>query len=225
MRARSILPQPTRDGAAIPRKGRGNRHQRRASLIVLRSESGRCRPTGRPGTVAAGSIMPPERRCGTTPARSPCQSAGYWFVIQTSGMTRRPFFAPTLKWSHLMCLTATIAAGRWKQFTKKPVRRLAIPPGFAWRNLCQSRPSWRPSVLMTMRHRRPSSLGLSTGERSRGYAQHRWPNLPDECGRQSARPQAENGATTVCRDARTFTTDPLLARLYRFSVQPGTTTF
>jgi hypothetical protein len=35
-----------------------------------------------------------------------------WFVTRTSGMTRRPFSAPTRKWPHLTCSTATIAAGR-----------------------------------------------------------------------------------------------------------------
>jgi hypothetical protein len=39
-----------------------------------------------------------------------------------------------------------------------------------------------PSVPMTMRHRPPASLDLGTGERHRGYAQHRWPNRPEECG-------------------------------------------
>jgi hypothetical protein len=39
-----------------------------------------------------------------------------------------------------------------------------------------------PSVPMTMRHRPPASLDLGTGERHRGYAQHRWPTRPEECG-------------------------------------------
>jgi hypothetical protein len=38
-----------------------------------------------------------------------------------------------------------------------------------------------PSVPMTMRHRPPVSLDLGTGERHRGYAEHRWPNRPEEC--------------------------------------------
>ena len=37
-----------------------------------------------------------------------------------------------------------------------------------------------PSVPMTMRHRHPASLDLGTGERHRGYAQHRWPNQRGE---------------------------------------------
>jgi hypothetical protein len=37
-----------------------------------------------------------------------------------------------------------------------------------------------PSVPMMMRHRPPSSLGLGTGERPRGYAQHKWTNRTDE---------------------------------------------
>jgi hypothetical protein len=38
-----------------------------------------------------------------------------------------------------------------------------------------------PSVPMTMRHRPPASLDLGTGDRHRGYAQHRWPNRREEC--------------------------------------------
>src|SRR5689334_8054117 len=38
-----------------------------------------------------------------------------------------------------------------------------------------------PSVPMTLRHRPPASLDLGTGERHRGYAQHRLPNRPDAC--------------------------------------------
>jgi transposase len=38
----------------------------------------------------------------------------------------------------------------------------------------------RPSVPMTMRHPPPASLDLGRGERHRGYAQHRWPNRPEE---------------------------------------------
>src|SRR5689334_15426661 len=39
----------------------------------------------------------------------------------------------------------------------------------------------RPSVPMTMRHRPPASLDLGTGERHRGYAQHKRSNRPEEC--------------------------------------------
>ena len=58
---------------------------------------------------------------------------------------------------------------------------------------------------MMMRHRAPSSLDLGMGERPRGYAQHQWPNRTDErCWHQRWR-QADDGAATVCRIARTVT--------------------
>src|SRR5271166_6308167 len=66
----------------------------------------------------------------------------------------------------------------------------------------------RPSVPMTMRHRPPASLGLGTGERHRGYAQFRWPYRHGERCRPEGRPQADDGAATVCRVARTLTTAP-----------------
>src|SRR5271157_5892906 len=68
--------------------------------------------------------------------------------------------------------------------------------------------SLAPSVPMMMRHRPPTSLGLGTGERHRGYAQHRWPNRRGEHCRPSGRPQAENGAATACRVTRTLATAP-----------------
>jgi hypothetical protein len=65
-----------------------------------------------------------------------------------------------------------------------------------------------PSVPMTMRHPPPASLDLGTGERHRGYAQHRRPNRPDACGWPSRSPQTDDGPATVCRLARAVTPAP-----------------
>src|SRR3954463_13721641 len=61
-----------------------------------------------------------------------------------------------------------------------------------------------PSVPMTMRHRPPASLDLGTGDRHRGYAQHRWPNRREECGWPWRSPQTDDGPATVGRLARAF---------------------
>src|SRR3954454_7106752 len=65
-----------------------------------------------------------------------------------------------------------------------------------------------PSVPMTMRHWPPASLDLGTGDRHRGYAQHRWPNRPQECGWPWRSPQTDDGPATVGRLARAFPTAP-----------------
>src|SRR5689334_13853222 len=61
---------------------------------------------------------------------------------------------------------------------------------------------------MTLRHRPPASLDLGTGERHRGYAQHRWPNRPEECCWPERSLQTDDGPATVRRLARAFPTAP-----------------
>jgi hypothetical protein len=69
-----------------------------------------------------------------------------------------------------------------------------------------------PSVPMTMRHRPHASLDLGTGERHRGYAQHRWPNQRGEGCQHYAVRQTEDSPGTVCSVARTVTSAPDVLR-------------
>src|SRR4051794_15415451 len=69
--------------------------------------------------------------------------------------------------------------GRFTTRTQE-FRELAREMGFAV-TLTKLGRETSPSVPMTMRHRPPASLDLGTGDRHRGYAQHRWPNRREEC--------------------------------------------
>src|ERR1700751_5963108 len=91
---------------------------------------------------------------------------------------------------------------RWVTAARDEGRRVAKPMGRGPKPiirdetevaLCRLLEVDNPSVPMTMRHPPPASLDLGTGEQHRGYAQHRWPNRPEQCGWPERSPQTDDG--------------------------------
>ena len=108
-------------------------------------------------------------------------------------------------------LLFALAHPRW-EFVFQPKYAAYLNLLEPWWKVLRSLALKGPSVPMTMRHRPHASLDLGTGERHRGYAQHRWPNQRGEGCQHYAVRQTEDSPGTVCSVARTVTSAPDVLR-------------